>query len=127
LHLDFGPVLAALEAFGDAGAELDSEVDELIARQDKSAAAVLNDPLMRIERSFLSEDGLPNRSWFRHLLFAPGLTTGYGAWPFPELAEAIENRDLDLFAHGTTRVIAVIERATDELRMATRLARGQDG
>ncbi len=70
---------------------------------------------MLLERSFLSGDGLPERPWFRHLLFAPGLTTGYGSWPFPELAEAVENKDPQLFAHASDRVVQVVEKATAKL------------
>mgnify|MGYP001547723095 CR=1 FL=1 len=127
LIVDFSPVETAIETFGKAGAELDAAVDQLIARQDSDTAAAVNDPLMLLERSFLSDDGLPARPWFRHLLCAPGLTTGYGAWPFPELAEAIENRDPELFSRGVARVVDVLEQATRELEAATALAAGQDG
>jgi len=127
LVVDFSPVEVAIENFGQAGIELDAAVDQLIARQDSDSASAVNDPLMLLERSFLSDDGLPERPWFRHLLFAPGLTTGYGAWPFPELAEAVENRDPELFASGVARVVEVLELAADELEAATALAAGQDG
>ena len=124
--VDFGPVAAAIEKFGEAGADIDNAVDQLIARQDSAAASALNDPLMLLERSFLSEDGLPSRPWFRHLLYAPGLTTGYAAWPFPELAEAVENNDPDLFSRGATRVVGILEQATRDLEAATLLAAGQN-
>lgn len=127
LIVDFSPVEEAIETFGKAGADLDAAVDQLIARQDSDSAAAVNEPLMLLERSFLSEEGLPARPWFRHLLFAPGLTTGYGAWPFPELAEAVENRDPELFSRGVARVVGVLEQATRELEAATALAAGQDG
>jgi N-acetylated-alpha-linked acidic dipeptidase len=122
MAVDFGPVLAAVHTFGAAGEALDGAVDALIARQAPAAASALNDPLMLLERSFLSKDGLPERPWFRHLLYAPGLTTGYAAWPFPELAEAVEKRDPELFSSGVTRVVGVLERATKDLETASRLA-----
>lgn len=125
VQVDFSAIRAALLEFGEAGAGLDAAIDELIARQDRQAALAVNDPLMLLERSFLSDDGLPERPWFRHLLFAPGLTTGYGAWPFPELAEAVENRDPELFSHGAERVIEVLDQATRELESATAIAAGQ--
>ncbi len=121
---DFAPVVMAIERFGDAGRDLDMAIDQLIARQDSAAAAAINDPLMLLERTFLSQDGLPGRPWFRHLLYAPGLTTGYGAWPFPELAEAVENQDPELFARGVERVVGVIDQAVKELQEARRVALG---
>jgi N-acetylated-alpha-linked acidic dipeptidase len=38
-----------------------------------------------LERSFLFEGGLDGRSWFKHVVFAPGLWTGYagGKWKTP--------------------------------------------
>ena len=37
----------------------------------------VNDALTRVERAFLLPDGLPGRPWFKHAIYAPGLTTGY--------------------------------------------------
>jgi len=125
ISVDFGPIEAALRSFGAAGAALDAVSDDVIARQDSAAAISLNESLMLLERNFLSEDGLPNRPWFRHLLFAPGLTTGYGAWPFPELAEAVEDRDAELFARGVIRVVEVLSAATSHLDQARQMASGQ--
>jgi N-acetylated-alpha-linked acidic dipeptidase len=97
----------------------------VVTRQDSAAASDLNEAIMLLERSFLSADGLPERSWFRHLLFAPGLTTGYASWPFPELAEAVETKDPELFAHGAERVVHVVEQATAKLDAARQRSAGQ--
>ena len=120
---DYGPVVAALQQLEVAGVALDAELDGLVQREDALAAARVSEALIRLERTFLSEDGLPGRSWFRHLLYAPGLTTGYAAWAFPELTEAVENADPVLFERGTSRVVAALEAATEQLRRATSLAR----
>jgi hypothetical protein len=37
----------------------------------------LNDLLLATELAFLSWDGLPDRPWYRHQLYAPGSYTGY--------------------------------------------------
>ena len=49
-----------------------------------------NELVFRSERSFLSENGLPGRPWFKHELYAPGLYTGYGVKTMPGIREAIE-------------------------------------
>ena len=54
---------------------------------------------------------------------APGVTTGYAAWPFPELAQAIEDRDATLWQRGSSRIIARLGALTNSLRAATQLAR----
>ena len=37
-----------------------------------------------------SREGLPKRPWYRHLVYAPGLHTGYGVKTLPGPREAIE-------------------------------------
>ena len=122
LSLDLTPVRAALDAFGAAGRSLDGAVDRLLEKQDSGRVESLNKSLIQIERAFLSTDGLPARPWFRHLLYAPGLTTGYGAWPFPELAQAVEDRDRELASRGVERLNAVLAEATQRLESAAALA-----
>ena len=36
--------------------------------------------------------GLPDRPWFEHLIYAPGLYTGYGLKTIPGVREAIEQK-----------------------------------
>jgi N-acetylated-alpha-linked acidic dipeptidase len=46
-----------------------------------------------LERQFLHAEGLDGRPWFKHVIFAPGLWTGYAGAVFPGVVEAIEARD----------------------------------
>jgi N-acetylated-alpha-linked acidic dipeptidase len=121
ISFDLAPVRQALVAFGVAGESLDGAVARAVAAQDAGRAEALNRALIQIERAFLSSDGLPARPWFRHLLYAPGLTTGYGAWPFPELAEAVESRDQELADRGVERLTDVLAEATRRLEAAAAL------
>ncbi|KND91146.1 Vacuolar protein sorting-associated protein 70 [Tolypocladium ophioglossoides CBS 100239] len=45
------------------------------------------------ERNFLFEGGLDGRSWFKHVVFAPGLWTGYSGAVYPGLMESIDAKD----------------------------------
>ena len=69
----------------------------------------INDSLTRVERSFLLPGGLAGRPWFKHAVYAPGVTTGYGAWPLPAIRQALEENkpeqlrspiDQTVAAHG---------------------------
>jgi len=55
--------------------------------------AKVNRQYKYIERNFLFEGGLDNRSWFKHVVFAPGLWTGYAGAVYPGLAESIDAKD----------------------------------
>ncbi|HXS27844.1 MAG TPA: transferrin receptor-like dimerization domain-containing protein [Steroidobacteraceae bacterium] len=56
---------------------------------------MLNDLLTGMERTLTDPRGLPGRSWFVHLIYAPGALTGYGAKTLPGVREAIEGRRWD--------------------------------
>ena len=119
--LDFTEVQAALSRLTEAGTRLDRALDSVPV--GSAGQPGLNRALIDIERAFLSEDGLVNRPWFKHLLYAPGLTTGYAAWPFPEMAEALENEDVTLFQSGASRVVQAIDEAVRRMDEAASLAR----
>jgi N-acetylated-alpha-linked acidic dipeptidase len=51
--------------------------------------------LQGIEQSLMDPRGLPLRPWYRHLIYAPGMLTGYGAKTMPGVREAIEGRRWD--------------------------------
>lgn len=47
-----------------------------------------------LERQFLYPEGLDERSWFKHVIFAPGRWTGYSGATFPGLVESFEDGDM---------------------------------
>jgi N-acetylated-alpha-linked acidic dipeptidase len=55
-----------------------------------SNLAEVNRRLLRAERVLMLRDGLKNRPWYRHSLYAPGFYTGYGVKTMPGIREAIE-------------------------------------
>jgi hypothetical protein len=50
----------------------------------------LDDLLRGIEQTLTDPRGLPGRDWYRHLVYAPGTLTGYGAKTLPGVREGIE-------------------------------------
>ncbi len=86
---------------------------------DAARAAALDAILMKAEQSLLDERGLPSRPWFRHMLYAPGLYTGYGVKTLPGVREAIEQRNwpeaetqINRVSSALTALAAQIDRAT---------------
>jgi N-acetylated-alpha-linked acidic dipeptidase len=45
------------------------------------------------ERQFLYAEGLDGRPWFKHVVFAPGLWTGYSGATYPGLVESVDDKD----------------------------------
>ncbi|KAI1152628.1 hypothetical protein F4825DRAFT_418205 [Nemania diffusa] len=54
---------------------------------------ITNTKYKKIERAFLYPGGLDGRSWFKHVVFAPGIWTGYAGAVFPGLVESIDDND----------------------------------
>ena len=120
LDPDFAPLDAAIARLRSAAVELDGatiRLESLDAVEGERLAKV-NQALSQIERRLLNADGLPGRAWFRHLVYAPGLTTGYASWPLPGLRQAIEQDDPELFEKETPRLVAVLEATTEAIGKA---------
>jgi N-acetylated-alpha-linked acidic dipeptidase len=75
----------------------------------------LNRVLLQAERALLIPDGLPNRPWFRHAIYAPGQYTGYAAVVIPGVNEAIDKHDLDRARQQIAVLAAALQRATKVL------------
>ena len=43
----------------------------------------VNARLIAVERALTLNEGLPNRAWFKHQIYAPGFYTGYGVKTLP--------------------------------------------
>ncbi len=55
----------------------------------------LDDLLRGMEGTLTNAHGLPGRDWYKHLIYAPGLFTGYGVKTIPGVREAIEENRWD--------------------------------
>lgn len=65
-------------AFDAAFATVMDERSSWIAGQ-RDQLRPINVDIYRTERALLNPAGLPRREWFRHVIYAPGLYTGYSA------------------------------------------------
>lgn len=107
-HLSFAPLENAADSLTRAAASYHTAIAHAMDGTSSPAAprqfTTLNDELIRSERLLLSDAGLPNRPWFKHLLYAPGFYTGYGVKTIPAVREAIEQKDWPLAAREIDRV-----------------------
>jgi N-acetylated-alpha-linked acidic dipeptidase len=80
--------------------------------------AEFDQALRRTEGAFLAEAGLPGRPWYRHLIYAPGKTTGYASVVLPGLSEAIDAGDRLLAARQLSVLTEALNRADRTLAEA---------
>jgi N-acetylated-alpha-linked acidic dipeptidase len=99
---DFSPALEGARHLQEAGAKILQKQRKMPASPDR-----LNAKLREAERALLIPEGLPNRPWFHHAIYAPGQYTGYAAVVIPGVNEAIDRGDL----HRTEQQIAALAAA----------------
>ena len=69
-----------------------------------------------LERQFLHPEGLDGeRSWFKHIVFAPGRWTGYSGATFPGLVESFEDNDLQNARKWEAIIVGNLRQATKSL------------
>jgi N-acetylated-alpha-linked acidic dipeptidase len=122
LVADLAPVRAAATRLRDDARELEKRDDQALGGGSwpGGSAASVNAALIQTERGFLGA-GLPNRAWFRHEVYAPGINTGYGAVAIPRLGQAVLDRDPAAYKAGVEPVRAAIERAAQTIeKLGTR-------
>jgi N-acetylated-alpha-linked acidic dipeptidase len=109
----FDVAVSAASNLEKAGAKLREREKHLPQNPEK-----LNQALCQAERALLLPHGLPNRPWYRHAIYAPGVYTGYAAVVIPGVNEAIDKHDLDRTQQELGDLAAALERATRILATA---------
>lgn len=117
-------LVESIRRFEESAGRLDQSLDALDQKDEVSSEDLtrLNDALLGIERAFLSEKGLPNRPWFRHTIYAPGLTTGYASWPLPGIHQAILENDPAMLAAQMPILLERLDAVSHTLDEADELA-----
>ncbi|MFN0178858.1 MAG: transferrin receptor-like dimerization domain-containing protein [Gemmatimonadales bacterium] len=84
---NFAPLENAMTALDQAADRYESALAKPRAGGPR---AEVNRLLRQVEAALTSESGLPRRSWYRHLVYAPGYYTGYGVKTLPGIREGLE-------------------------------------
>jgi N-acetylated-alpha-linked acidic dipeptidase len=119
--IDMLPLMNASDHLTRAAASADA----MLAREDKLAPATrarINASLTDIDQLLLDPQGLPGRPWYKNLISAPGMLTGYGAKTLPGVREAIEQRRWDDARTYVGRTAAVIEAYANRLDQVVAMA-----
>lgn len=107
-HIEFAALENAIDRLKASASAYDTAFAAKGAALAPAQRAKLNQLLRDIDQLLLDDRGLPGRSWYKHLIYAPGRFTGYGAKTLPGVREAIEERrfdDANLFVGRTAKVL----------------------
>jgi len=128
-HLNFSPLENAVDALNRASGEYRKAFDQANAKGgaalSSASLAGVNKLLIESERRLTNSEGLPNRPWFKHQLYAPGFYTGYAVKTVPAVREAIELKQwkqadeaIVVVAHVLENEAALISSAAQKLAAA---------
>lgn len=118
--LNFAPLDNADGSLTRAASRYEKTYGSAIAAgADAALFARVNDIVRQGDQALLDPNGLPKRPWYKHLLYAPGLYTGYGVKTMPGVREAIEQKDWAGADNEIGRVAAAVQREADLVNRAS--------
>ena len=93
-YLNFAPLENGVSAYEHAAQRYKSAFSKLAEANptvwDSPELKAINQQLMQTERTFMTTEGLKERPWFKHQIYAPGAYTGYGVKTIPAVREMME-------------------------------------
>jgi N-acetylated-alpha-linked acidic dipeptidase len=126
-YLDFAPLDNAVARVRRAAAGYAQAYAQGVAEGRPLAAdkrAALNDLLRGLEQTLTDEHGLSGREWYRHLIYAPGMFTGYGVKTLPGVREAIEQNHWSEAEQSIVATAHALDRYSERLERATAVIAG---
>ncbi len=115
LKLNFAAADDAAKHFSEAG----SAVHAAESKRMRDPR-VFNEALRNAESALLTPQGLPQRPWFKHTIYAPGEFTGYAAVVIPGVTEGIDAPDAVRAQAQLTVLADALNRASTILKDASK-------
>jgi N-acetylated-alpha-linked acidic dipeptidase len=127
-HMNFAPMQNAIDSLTRSARHYQEALAKQQANLGDEAMAgkvsVLNRELIESERRLTNSDGLPRRPWYKHLLYAPGVYTGYGVKTVPGVREGIEQKR---YAEAEQEIVRVAKALEDEAALIESAAKQLEG
>jgi len=121
-YINFAPLdnaLSKLRRSAKACDEACAKAADFDFKSGEPKLARLNGLLQGLEQRLVYSPGLPGREWYRHMIYAPGLHTGYGVKTLPGVREAIEQRRWPEVDHYMIIIAGALNAYSDRLDEVT--------
>ena len=93
-YLNFAPLENGVAAYERAAKRYKAAFSKLADSNptvwDSPKFKDMNEQLILTERTFMTAEGLKERPWFKHQIYAPGAYTGYGVKTIPAVREMMD-------------------------------------
>jgi N-acetylated-alpha-linked acidic dipeptidase len=124
-HLEFAPLEDAVDRLKRSANAYDDALTKKASTLSGAPLARLQVLMLDIDQTLASDVGLPGRTWYKNLVYAPGRFTGYSAKTLPGVREAIEDgrwADANRYAKLTAEALNAY---SDRLDKATAVLNGK--
>jgi N-acetylated-alpha-linked acidic dipeptidase len=121
-YLNFAPLENAVAQLNQSAQRYQEALQKAWASPQGVPAATLadlNQKMMESERRLTDDAGLPRRPWYKHMIYAPGVYTGYGVKTMPGVREAIEQKRWPEADAEIIRISKVLENESGLIDSAT--------
>ncbi|WP_184356805.1 transferrin receptor-like dimerization domain-containing protein [Xanthomonas campestris] len=123
-QIDFAALDQAIARLRASAKRYDDALASRGGALDARVRGKLNASLQRIDQTLLAEGGLPGRPWYRNLIYAPGLATGYEVKTLPGIREALEDRRWEDLSAYIVQTAVVLDRYREAIDRNTALIEG---
>lgn len=123
-YLDFAALDNAVVRLKKSAKAYDERYARLLANGTRLNAEhnrQLDELLRGMESTLTNPHGLPEREWYKHLIYEPGLYTGYGVKTVPGVREAIEQSHWDEANQYVRLTAAALNAYCERLEQASSL------
>jgi len=113
-HLNFAPMQNAAESLARSAEHYRqawSHKQAALSEVQLETLHALNQQLIESERKLTNDDGLPRRPWYKHMLYAPGVYSGYDVKTVPSVREGIEQKR---YAEAEQEIVRVAKALQNE-------------
>ncbi|XP_014405787.1 PREDICTED: putative N-acetylated-alpha-linked acidic dipeptidase isoform X3 [Myotis brandtii] len=86
--VSFDPLFSAVKNFTEIASKFSERLQDL-DKNNLMLLRIMNDQLMFLERAFIDPLGLPDRPFYRHVIFAPSSHNKYAGESFPGIYDAL--------------------------------------
>lgn len=116
VEINTSPIADAIIEFGKAADAVDKLASMAKESGDKELVQLVNTKFKEFQRGFVSQGGLPDREFYKHVVTAPGLDTGYAAVTFAGVTEGVMYKRYDDAKEWVGRTAGGILRAAEILK-----------
>ena len=120
-HFNLAPLENAADRLTKSAKAYDAALTANASKLSEATKGRLFEATRETEQTLALDIGLPGRSWYKNMIYAPGAFTGYGAKTLPGVREAIEEErwdDVDRYAMLTATALNAY---SDKLDASVRL------